>query len=106
MLGTLLSLEQVMVTVNTLAQRSGMRLSLLSQGMYQVTSWMEEGVLKLMGKGVIENLQRGTNWCCEQLPKQLLLKLLQQQRCWNLLTLMRFAQLLKMVRKMQEEKQL
>ena len=58
------------------------------------------------GKGLKEKLQWGTDWCYEQLPKQLLLKLLQQQRCWNLPTLMNPAQLLKMVRKMQQEKQL
>lgn len=92
--------------VRFLAQRLGMRLSLLSQGQHQVTLWMEKGVLKLMGKGVKEKLQWGTDWCYEQLPKQLLLKLLQQQRCWSSLTLMRFARLLKMVRKMQEGKQL
>ncbi len=72
-----------------------MMLSLLSQGLHQVTSWMEEGVLKLMGEGVKENLQWGTNWCCVQLPKQLLLKLLQQQHCWNSLTPTHFARLLK-----------
>ncbi|KAA6421788.1 MAG: hypothetical protein FRX49_08107 [Trebouxia sp. A1-2] len=32
---------------------------------------MREGVLKLMGEGVRENLHWGTKWCCEQLPKRL-----------------------------------
>ena len=105
-LGTLLSLKRAVGMVSLLAQHLGMMLSLLSQGLRQVISWMKEGVLKLMGEGVKENLQWGTNWCCEQLPKQLLLKLLQQQRCWSSLTLMRFAQLLNLVRKMQQEKQL